>query len=430
MKQLNSTLLKALLLATLFVLPSNFAGAAPLTWIEAVKRTEVENPEIAGARENVRAAEAKKTSAYAGFLPTIKASIGYETTERSGSSGVPVTTGTGWTAGVNGSWNLFSGFSDHAKLKQADADLSVTEAALTIARAKTSSDLKGAFEAVAYSREYSKLSAQILKRREENLRLVQLRYESGRENKGSVLLSEAYLEQAKYDDLQARNSVRTSSVALSKILAVDGDGTAAIEVAGNVPIADPPMRSPDFNALVLTTPEYSQAILQATSLDEARRVARASFFPTLDLTSSIGKRGDDFFPEGTDTRTFGITLNIPIFSGGRDYGSYKAAVATASAANYTRDNTLRDVKRKLEQAWAEYVESVAKLKADESFRKAAVVRSDVARTKYNNGLLSFEDWDIIENDLITRQKTVLQTRRDRTTAEAAWELAQGKGVWP
>lgn len=430
MKQLNSTFSNALLIAVLIGLPSSFVDAAPLAWTEAIKRTETESPEIAAARENVRASEAKKTSAYAGFLPTVKASIGYETTERSGSSGVPVTTGTGWTAGINGNWNLFAGFADEAKLKQADADLRATESALAIARAKISSDLKGAFEAVAYSREYSKLSAQILKRREENLRLVQLRYESGRENKGSVLLSEAYLEQAKYDDLQARNSIRTSSVALSKILAVDGDGTAAIEVVGNVPITDPPTRLPDFNALVLTTPEYSQAILQATSLNEARRIARASFFPTLDLSSSIGKRGDDFFPNETDTRTLGITLSIPLFAGGREYGSYKAAVASAAAANYTRDNTLRDVKRKLEQNWAEYNESVAKLRADESFRKAAVVRSDVARAKYNNGLLSFEDWDIIENDLITRQKTVLQTRRDRTTAEAAWELAQGKGVWP
>jgi hypothetical protein len=44
--------------------------------------------------------------------------------------------------------------------------------------------------------------------------------------------------------------------------------------------------------------------------------------------------------------------------------------------------------------------------------------------------MSFEDWDRIENDLIQRQKTVLQSQRDRVTAEAAWEQAQGKGVIP
>jgi hypothetical protein len=49
---------------------------------------------------------------------------------------------------------------------------------------------------------------------------------------------------------------------------------------------------------------------------------------------------------------------------------------------------------------------------------------------YNNGLITFTDWDIIENDLILRQKSLLQTERDRVVAEAAWEQVQGLGVIP
>ncbi|MGZ3696004.1 MAG: TolC family protein, partial [Bdellovibrionota bacterium] len=65
---------------------------------------------------------------------------------------------------------------------------------------------------------------------------------------------------------------------------------------------------------------------------------------------------------------------------------------------------------------------------DQGFRDAATVRAEIARTKYNNGLQTFEDWDTIENDLITRQKAYLQSKRARVTAEAAWEQAQGIGV--
>ena len=35
---------------------------------------------------------------------------------------------------------------------------------------------------------------------------------------------------------------------------------------------------------------------------------------------------------------------------------------------------------------------------------------------------------LIENDLINREKSLLQTKRDRVFAEAAWELVQGKGA--
>ena len=39
-----------------------------------------------------------------------------------------------------------------------------------------------------------------------------------------------------------------------------------------------------------------------------------------------------------------------------------------------------------------------------------------------------DDWDIIENDLITKQKTELQSELNRVNAEASWDLARGKGV--
>ncbi|CAN5677455.1 TolC family outer membrane protein [soil metagenome] len=399
-----------------------------ITWTDAVQRAERENPEIAAAREGLRAAEAAKTGSYSGFLPSVRASVGYENTERSGSSLVATTTGTGWTAGINGSWNLFSGFADTARVSQAEANKRAADAALILASAKISNDLKSAFEAVAYSRDYAKLTQQILKRREENLRLVQLRFESGRENKGSALLSEAYLEQARFDDMQARNAARTSAVALAKVLAMDGDGTAEITVVGNVPVSEP-SAAPDFTSLVMMTPDYLQSLEQAKALQNARKIAASSFYPSLDLTTSLGKRGDDFFPNDNTTKTVGVTLSIPIFSGGRDYTTYRTAVANAAAGDYTRDNSVRDIRRRIELAWAGYIESVAKLRSDESFRKAAIARSEIGRTKYNNGLLTFDDWDIIENDLINREKTVLQTRRDRATAEGAWEQVQGKGVW-
>ena len=420
----------AIALVSAIITPSIAIHAATITWSDAIQRTEKENPDIAAATEKLRAASARKLAAYSGFLPTIKAAVGVENTEKSGTGGVALATGSGWTAGIEGRLYLFSGFADQSKVAQAEADHREALAAVISTKAKVSADLKIAFETAAFASESKKLSAQILKRREENLKLVQLRFESGRENKGSVLLSEAYLEDARYEYLQAQNATRTASQALAKVLALDGDGTAALEVSGEIPISNPSLTAPSFETLALATPDYVQVVERTKSTVESVRSARSSFLPTLQLDASIDKRGDEFFPNEVTTRAIGLTLKIPLFDGGKDYGAYNAAMATATAAEWTRANTLRETKTKLEQAWADYLESIAKLKADESFRKAAVTRSEIARAKYNNGLLSFEDWDIIENDLITREKAVLETRRRRTTAEAAWEQAQGKGIWP
>ena len=62
------------------------------------------------------------------------------------------------------------------------------------------------------------------------------------------------------------------------------------------------------------------------------------------------------------------------------------------------------------------------------FLAAADLRAEIARTQYTTGLLSFEDWDLIENDLIDNQKAMLASLRDAVLAEAAWEQTLGKGA--
>jgi outer membrane protein len=45
-------------------------------------------------------------------------------------------------------------------------------------------------------------------------------------------------------------------------------------------------------------------------------------------------------------------------------------------------------------------------------------------------MLSFEDWDRIENDLISSQKDDLSGRLNAILAEASWEQVQGKSRLP
>jgi outer membrane protein TolC len=126
----------------------------------------------------------------------------------------------------------------------------------------------------------------------------------------------------------------------------------------------------------------------------------------------------------------GASISIPLFSGGKDYYATKSASESRKAASLSRENVLRVGLAKLKAAYSTYLESVLKLEVDRTFADALIAREKIAREKYNNGLLTFEDWDIIENDLINRQKSLLQSERDRIVSEAAWEQALGKGVLP
>ena len=411
--------------AALYLTSSSFGFAAEpqvLTWAQCVEQTAAHNPELQAARESLSAAYDQISVSRSGFFPQISGSLSYSHRTDSSVS----TDTTTYIAGVSASENLFSGLQDLAKVHQSEAQARQSQANYDQVRAQIGHDLKVAYVGLQYSKNSIQLAEDVLKRRTEDLGLVRLRFQSGRENKGSVLLSQAYLSQAKYDLLLAEHSLRTARAQLAKVLGIDDFMT--LDIGGDVPMDALLPSPPDLKVIGQTSPTYRQAAAQTDSADASVTLARAGFFPSLNLTANWQDQDTRFFPNGGHSWTLGANLTIPIFSGGRDYYSTQAASANFRASAATTANVARDVIEKLENTYAAWVESDSKLQVDADFSAAAKMRAEIGRTQYNTGLINFNDWDTIENDLIARNKSYLQSKRDRVVAEAEWELAQGKGV--
>jgi outer membrane protein len=395
-----------------------------LSWEACVQEAAASNPELRAARANLEAAGFTAEGAYSGYLPQLSAGAAY--TDTSGSAAATTTSDTTYSTSVSLSQNLFAGFQDRAKVAQGAANRDAAVASLAAAKAKLSQDLKSAFVGLKYAQDNVTLTEDIMQRQNENLRLVELRFESGNENKGSYLLTKASLAQARYDNLQAQQDRVSAQAQLDRVL---GRGeTEGLEVRGDIPLAEPG-KAPDFRQLAREVPDYQQAAAQQKSAAAGVTLARSGLYPSLNLSGSVGRVGDNWAPDES-RRSVGLNLNIPLYSGGKDYYATKSAVSSLEAAASNTDSAEHQLLVKLKQAYASYVESAEKLKVDQAFLDAAMTRAEIARSQYNNGLISFSDWNLIENDLIQRQKSYVQSRRDRVVAEAAWEQALGKGVIP
>jgi len=348
------------------------AMAAPawaMNWRESVAEASTSNPELASARSNLQAADSRIQAARSGYYPQVSAGVRYQ--DNSGAAVIP---GSAYGASATATQNLFAGFQDVARVEQ------VARSDLVAVRARISYALKLAYATLRYVQEAVTLTEAIMRRTEENLRLVQLRFEGGRENKGSLLLTRATLKQSQLDNLQSRQAIPSAQAQLARALGrADPSGLRAID---DVPVSEPP-KDPDFPTLAAAVPEFRRTQAQESAARADVRINRSGFYPTLDLFGTYGREGSDWLPEDT-----------------------------------------------LKKAYAAYVEAIERVRVDEAFLEAAVTRADIARSKYDNGLMSFEDWDRIENDLIQRQKNLLASRRDRVTAEANWEQTQGVGVIP
>lgn len=404
-----------------------------LTWNQCLKEALENNPSLAAAREKKSAADFSVSSARSGYFPQISGSLSYSrgnsatagssTTSTSGLTSNSDSVNDSYAATLSLSQNLFSGLQDKAKVDQAKAQLDSADAAVIAAEAKVVADLKVAFANLAYAQASHELQERIIKRRKENYNLIQLRFKSGRENRGSVLLAQAYTDQAVLDALTAVNSIESARADLARVL---GREPEDFIVQGEVPLVSIPNAPPDFRKLASESPDIRQSFADVRVAEASLVTARSGFFPTLALNASAGEQGREWFPD-RDRWSVGATLTIPLFNGGKDYYGSRSASSSLMAARATLDNVTRDKVTKLRTAFFAYQEGHQKVKVDDGFRDAAALRAEIARAKYNNGLMTFDDWDVVENDLITREKAMLQTRRDLVRLESEWLSTQGKG---
>jgi|SRR5690554_542730 len=423
-------------LIVLFALFSGHLNSATWTWEDVVERAQKENMTLKTAREQLLSTKYSQQAALKGFLPSLRANI---SVARTGSQRPTAIVSNGQVinasssdisdnvvTSLNFNQNIFSGFRDYASYSQASWQTQNRYWTLERTKSDVSYTLKEAYANLLYAQDYLKLTRNIISRRQSNLQIVQVRYNSGRENKGSVLLAEAYLEQARLDEIIAEDNLEVARKQLFSL--INKDAFEEYEVTGEPPLIDMKLSDEMLKDLAINTPDYHQSFSLEKAAGYAVNVARSAFSPSLDLSASLARNDRYLFPDDQNERwTLALNLTIPIFDGLADYSSTKSAVSNRYAAEATRRNTYLRLIPSIKLSYNQAKQSEVKLKVDSRFREASLTRAEIARAKYNNGLLTFEDWDIIESELINRQISYLQSKRDRIIKFAAFEKTIGKG---
>lgn len=435
--KIQSVSFSLLVLSTTLSSHGQTPNRTPLTFQACVDLSKEQNFEVKAARNQLKSSEALASAAYAPFFPQLSFNLGYNhgnttTTQNftvlgSSASSTSSQDHTTYTANLTLNQNLFSGFQDIARTRVADHNRTASFANLQMTLARISYDLVSGFASAKYAQNMILLAESILKRRVENYRIVKLRYESGNENKGSALLAEAYMKQAEYDLLVARQAEQLAQAQLIKTLGLPLE--TSIAVSGEAPYSPPPIHLSLEGLSLESIPDFVQAKAQAQSAKAQVDLNQSQFWPQLNASATLGKSADRFWPEAQSRWAIGATLSWALFNGGRDYFAASSSHALWQAALSQQENLLRDLNNKLNQYKNRYIEADAKYNVDDIFTKATKVRAEISRQKYNNGLLTFESWDIIESDLIQRQKAFISSERDRTIALAQWKQILGKNVW-
>jgi outer membrane protein len=399
-------------------------GAVVLTLEEAAREMAQHNPELIAAQETLNAALAREQAAYANYFPQLSASASYN---RLGGERLLQSPGTDvFGLGVDARQNLFEGLKTQAGVAFQRARVDAAQANVHRVVARITSDLKSVYSDLLYAQENRDLAQKILSRRKDNLDLVELRFEGGREHKGSFLRIRAAHRQSVFELAQAEREIAVAQTRLARVLARDLN--SVVWATGTFHTEIPPL-SPDFTSLTLATPDVLIAQADRRASDSALTAARGEYWPRLDATLSHTWTDQQWIPGARSWRG-GVALSLPVFTGGATYHTVRSARSDVRRADAVAADVFSQTFLTLRSAWTDLQNARENIDVQKEFMEAANTRALISRGQYTSGLMSFDDWDLIENDLIQSHKQFLAVQRISVRAEAAWENAQGKGELP
>lgn len=402
------------------------AAQETLTLDQALEEAARQNPDLRAAYASWEKARATWRASYSAFLPQLAARAsdsrhGSDSGEDGSSS-----TSDSKSLGVSAQQTLFAGGRNRAATEQARADLARVEAGLRQAESELTYNVRRAFAQLLYAQDQVELARSIAARRKDNADLIQLRYEGGREHQGSLLRMQAAYADAEWEVTKARRARVEAERQLARVLG--RGGAPELKARGAWEVAAPPDRA-DFAALAEQTPEWQLSEAELRSARAGVRSARGDFLPEVSANASAGRFGEDWMPR-QDEWSVGWSLSWSFFPGGRNFMNLRAARAELRRAEASARSRNDQVRLELEQACIAFQDAAGQIPILSLYLEAAEVRATVARSQYTSGLMSFENWDPIENDLIGQQRSLLSGRLDAVLAEAQWEKIQGRSRLP
>ncbi len=388
------------------------------TWEECVKIAKKNHPDLVSAEEKLNQAKANKAITTSNLLPQIDSSLS-EKTSKSATTKDKTDT---YSYEVTGKQLLFDGLKTPYDIAQAKEEIKSSQFNYEVTSSNVRLRLRKAFVKLLRAQELLSITEEIAQRRKQNAELVKLRYKAGREHKGSLLTAEANLAQAEFEVSQARRNIRLAQRRLNKELG--RTKFVPLRVKGVFGIIYSDRERLNFEDLAEHTPFLQDLIAQKEAARFGLKSAKADFFPQIYASTSYGKTASDWPPD-REAWSVGATISLPIFEGAKRWATVSKSRAKLDQTQADERSGRDSVIFTLEETWTEFQDAIDKAQVQKKFLNAAEERAKIAQTQYSSGLITFNDWIIIEDNLVSTKKSFLDAQADALITEANWIQAKG-----
>lgn len=237
---------------------------------------------------------------------------------------------------------------------------------------------------------------------------------------GLAPITDVHEARAQYDRARAntivtRNALEDAYRALEEITGTDVRALKALPQDFQPQLPS----SLDVNGWVQTALDNNPALkaktLEVRSAESSVSAARAGHLPSIGLRATYGNGrpfGEPELPtsaEYSDTSTIGLTVTVPIFSGGATQSRVRQAIAQRDGAADQLEQQRRALVRSTRNAYETLVAGISEVEA----RKAAVFS---ARSAYDASQVGLEVGTRTVLDVLNNQQTLFNAEREYALA--------------
>ncbi len=299
-----------------------------------------------------------------------------------------------WSTGVSANMPLVNAqLWKSLQISDQDVELAVEKARAS--RLETVTQVKKAFFTVLLAKEALNVYQSVYDNALENLELTQKKFNAQRASELDLTRAKTTLANAVPNMYDAANSVELGLWQLKAVMGVDLDSN--IDVAGTLQ---------DYSAQMLEAPESGadlsgnsslrQLAIQAEQLSNTIKMQQYAFLPSLALgfNYSINAMANDYnFSQykWSPYSYVGLSLSIPIFSGGRRLNAVRQAKVQAAELDIQRTNTERQLQIAIRQYLGTMDTATKSYASAASAVETATKAYSIARQSYDVGRSTLTD---------------------------------------
>lgn len=434
------------LLCTIGAMFTAIAMFGQETWTleKCIAHAKEQNITIQQQKISQQEADIELKQAKAAFWPTLSVSSGHTLSNRPSQD--PTNTYNG-TVGINAGWIVFDGTrKSNIELSKVSSEMAQFQTLQT--ENQIVEQLLLAYVQTIYAKEAIEVNRAMLAASEAAKQQGAERLKLGDINKSDYAQLQAQVAQDNYNLVSAQAQYDEYMLQLKQLLELESTDEISLvssEYSDDIVLAAIPELEQVYQSALLLRPEIQTTQLQIEQANLNLKVAKAGYYPTINLSASLGTSWSKTLGNSTNSymvdlnsnsnsfadnwsNSIGLNISIPITQNRKNKSAVEKAKLSQATAALMQSDEKKTLRKTIEELWLDANSNQQQYLAAQQQTEATQASYDLIAEQFAQGLKTATDLMSEKATLLQSEQSMLQSKYMALYAISMLQFYEGANI--